>query len=256
MINFITFANSEVKKASKIKLFWFVLLIPILVIFLRAYYFQNQLSENSLEGCNILKYWIFQCCVFFVILFPIIQALLSSALLGLEYKNNAFQMLYTLPLKRNYIYWSKLWVLIFWNFLLISFTLALLLSMATLFNILFPDAGFSEFDIRLQLIVLFAQIFFICCTISAIHLAIAYIWSNVQYSILIAIILTIFGYFAYTWQYIYFVPYASINSCCIQFFRFENSIFFIKEIWVCLGVLFVAILLGLCLNSKKNSNDK
>jgi hypothetical protein len=251
MINFRQIFKVEVFKTAKLKIFSLILLVPVGITAIAIFLNYNKLAHGFLAGSDFWRYWISNNFLFYAFLLPIIQPIVVSVQMGVEYKNHAFQMLYTLPTKRSYIYFSKLGVNILFILLFLLFSFALMLLSGTVLLQLFPDNGFYDFDLYMRLVPFFAQLFLACVTLGIIHLFISYCNISAQISILIAGFAVIVSLVGSGWRFIHLVPYAWLIRFTNKFQMYETIEWNSKEIYSILFYILLFLVLGLISNHKK-----
>lgn len=251
MIHFWQIFKVEVFKNAKLKIFLFTLLVPVGITSIIVFMDYNKIAHGLLTGENFWRYWISNICLFYAFLLPVIQSIIANVQLDVEYKNHAFQMLYTLPTKRSCIYFSKLGVNVLYIFLFLLFSFALMLLSGTILLQLFPDKGFYDFDLYSRLIPFFMQFFLACTALGMIHLFISYCNISSQISILIASFAVIVSSVGSGWQWMYLFPYAWIIRLTNKFKMYETIEWKSNDVYSILFFIVIFLALGLILNNKK-----
>ncbi|MGE8243666.1 MAG: ABC transporter permease, partial [Sphingobacterium sp.] len=126
---FYTAFLSEKYKLLRNRQIFGVLIAPVLLIFaIDGYIIYDIIRSGSISAVPnpwkvLLGRYVFQ---FFYLLYPILVALFVYACCDVEYKNNNYKVLFTLPLDKSKIFFSK----------------AVFILLTILFSILFAYAAF------------------------------------------------------------------------------------------------------------------
>jgi hypothetical protein len=189
--------SSEQYKLSKNKEIFGILLIPVLIIFAVAFYISYDVIRSGIETVegtvnpwkSTLGRTVF---MFFYLLFPILVALFVHACCDVEYRNNNYKILFTLPVSKTKIFFSKavfIQLTVFFSVLL-SY-LALLLS-GYLLGIAFPQLGFQNYDFREVLFYVFLKFFITLSAISMVQLTLSLLFKNFIYPIGFGVFMLLF----------------------------------------------------------------
>ena len=149
----------EIFKTSKIKVLNILLIFPVIVSIIVVYLTRFQISEGQWQGDNFWKIYFNYFFTLYSFILPVILSVMVSIQMGIEYKNNAFQMLYTTPVQRYNILLSKLFVLIGWIFLFLLIVFTCILFTGTIFVQLYRDKIFFEHDLYLPILRFFIKIY-------------------------------------------------------------------------------------------------
>src|SRR5690606_16906978 len=138
-------------KLSKNKEIFGVLLFPVLLILLIDGYIIYEVSKSGIADSIpnpwkiLLGRYVFQ---FFYLLYPILIAIFVYACCDVEYKNNNYKILFTIPVSRSEIFFSKaLFIVLVILFSVILSYLAFLLS-GYFLSLIYPEMGFQNYDYR------------------------------------------------------------------------------------------------------------
>lgn len=188
--------SSEQYKLSKNREIFGILLMPILVILAVDFYLvYDVIRSGSSEGEGnpwkmILGRQVF---MFFYMLYPILVSLFVHACCDVEYRNNNYKILFTIPVSKSKIYVSKV------LFILITVLFSLLLSYITflasgyVLGIIFPGIGFQTYDFREVLLYIFLKFSITLCAIAMIQLALSLIFKNFIYPIGFSMFMLLFS---------------------------------------------------------------
>ncbi len=201
MINTNTFYkafSSEQYKLSKNKEIFGVLLLPVLIIFaIDLYISYDAISSgiNSAEGTSnpwkmVLGRTVF---MFLYLLFPILVALFVHACCEVEYRNNNYKILFTLPVSKGKIFFSKALFIQITVFFSVFFSYLAFLLSGYLLSIIFPELGFQNYDFREVIFYIFLKLFITLSAISMVQLMLSLSFKNFIYPIGFGVFLLLFS---------------------------------------------------------------
>ncbi|KPE49443.1 ABC transporter permease [Chryseobacterium indologenes] len=190
--------SSEQYKLSKNREIFGVLLVPALIIFaIDLYIAYDVISSGIGTGGGTENPWKMSLgrmvFMFFYMLYPILVSLFVHACCDVEYKNNNYKILFTIPVSKSKIFISKA------LFILITILLSVLLSYFTLllsgylFSIVFPELGFQNYDFREVIFYTFLKFTITLSAIAMIQLALSLVFKNFIYPIGISMFMLIFS---------------------------------------------------------------
>src|SRR5690606_8344407 len=103
------FSSEQYKLSKNRQLFW-ILLFPVLLILMVDAYIIYEAGRSAFAGSLpnpwklLLGRYVFQ---FFYLIYPILIAIFVYACCEVEYKNNNYKILFTLPVSKANIFFSK-----------------------------------------------------------------------------------------------------------------------------------------------------
>ena len=111
----------ELLKLNNIKSLIIILVITLISVVFT--YFANTINieENILVLNSDKLIFDVHLKIFLFISFPLINVIIASSLYKIEYINNTKRMIYTLPIKKSTFYYSKLSIVILYNFVSLFF---------------------------------------------------------------------------------------------------------------------------------------
>lgn len=232
MIRFVDILSAEIIKTKRTWNFSLFLLFPIVVTaIVFGYYFKNLLEQGNGGGINIWMNYSRSFSQFYYLFYPILAALVSFSVSNIEHRNNGFKQIFTFPINKFYIYFSKLVLLLFWTFCSVLLAYSLLIISGNLLSYLFPEAGFQNYDINNIIVSFFLRIFITLISIIAIHFFLSIYWDNFIISVGSASFMVIFGLIVYRWEYSYLIPYCNLIKGAIHFAKGGTEIFSKEILW-------------------------
>ncbi len=232
MVRFVDVLSAEIIKTKRTWNFSLVLLFPVIVTtIVFGYYIKNLLGEESGVGSNS---WIMYSRVFFqfyYLLYPLLAATIAFSLSNIEHRNNGFKQIFTFPTNKFSIYFSKVFILLFWMFCSLLLAYSLLVLSGNGLSYLFPQAGFQDYNINHSIITFFLRIFLTLISIISIHFFLSIYWDNFIISVGSACFLVIFGLVVNKWEYSYLIPYCNLQKAFIHFFQSGTEIFSKEILW-------------------------
>ncbi|KAB1228629.1 ABC transporter permease [Chryseobacterium viscerum] len=189
--------SSEQYKLSKNKEIFGILLIPVLIIFAVAFYISYDVIRSGVETAegtvnpwkSTLGRTVF---MFFYLLFPILVALFVHACCDVEYRNNNYKILFTLPVSKTKIFFSKAVFIQLTVFLSVLLSYLALLLSGYLLGIAFPQLGFQNYDFREVLFYVFLKFFITLSAISMVQLTLSLLFKNFIYPIGFGVFMMLF----------------------------------------------------------------
>lgn len=236
--------SSEQYKLSKNKEIFGVLLLPVLVIFaLDGYIIYDIIKSGIEEGTinpwkNMLGKSVFQ---FYYLLYPILVAIFVYACCDVEYKNNNYKILFTIPVSKSRIYFSKaLFILLTILFSVILSYLAFLLS-GYLLGVLYPELGFQNYDFREVIFYTFLKLYITLAAISMIQLAISLLFRSFIYPLGFSMFMLVFSGLVNEKKFSDFIPYTGSIKSYLNIMNESVSFERLDYINMCMVFLFLLI---------------
>lgn len=202
--------TSEQYKLSKNREIFGVLLLPVLVILaIDGYVIYDILKSGSSEGGtnpwrDVLGKSVF---MFYYLLYPILVAIFVYACCDVEYKNNNYKILFTIPVSKGKIFFSKA------VFILLTILLSVILSYFTFLlsgyflGVLFPKLGFQNFDYREVIFMTFLKLYLTLAAVSMIQLAISLTFRSFIYPLGFSMFMLVFSGIVQQKAFSDFIPY-------------------------------------------------
>lgn len=205
--------SSEQYKLSKNKEIFGVLLLPALIIFaVDLYFIFGILTSGNEPGSggtmnpwkNILGKTVF---MFYYMLYPILVSIFVYACCDVEYKNNNYKILFTIPVSKSKIFFSKaLFILIVILFSTLLSYLVFLLS-GFFFSMIYPALGFQNYDFREVIFYTFLKLSITLFAVAMIQLALSLFFRNFIYPIGFSVFMIIFSVIVNEKKFSDFIPY-------------------------------------------------
>nr|WP_297169242.1 ABC transporter permease [uncultured Dysgonomonas sp.] len=212
-ISFLSLLKSEYFKARYNSGVWLMLFFPLLITTGINIYIYIKADHAILDSTIIFDYNPWQFILgrytfqLYSMLYPIISSILCYSLCDMEYKNNGFKLLFTLPTNKRMIYTSKLIVLFEIIFLSICIAYLLFLFSGYLMSYFLPGYGFQDYDVRKIILIYFSSLYIGIIAICMIQYTLSLLFKSFVLPIGIGCMGTMFCLIAQRWQYIDYVPY-------------------------------------------------
>ena len=207
---------SEQYKLSKNRQLFWVLLFPVLIIFMADSYILYEATRSEIVGSVpnpwklLLGRYVFQ---FFYLIYPILIAIFVYACCDVEYKNNNYKILFTSPVSKAKIFFAKavfIIVVVLFSVLLAYFFF--LLSGFTLSRLV-PELGFQNYDYREVIFFTFLRLFITLSAIAMIQLALSLVVRSFIFPMGFSMFMIVFSGIAANKEFSDFIPYTgSIKS--------------------------------------------
>jgi len=200
---------SELYKLSKNKEIFGVLFLPTLVVLGVFFYLiykvpMEPIALNPWYG--FLGRYVF---MFFYMLFPVLIAVFVHSCCDVEYKNNNYKLLFTLPISHAKIYLAKaLFILIIVSFSVVGAYVFFLLS-GYLLQFISPNYGFQNFDFREIAFYTFFKLWIGCLAVSMIQFALSLFFRSFIYPVGFSLFVTLFCSVISSKKFADFIPYSS-----------------------------------------------
>lgn len=223
--------SSEQYKLSKNKEIFGILLLPVLIVFaVDLYIAYDVLSAGSDASNGTSNPWKMMLgktvFMFYYLLFPILVALFVHACCDVEYRNNNYKILFTLPVSKARIFFSKaLFIQITVLFSVLFSYLAFLMS-GYFLGIAFPELGFQNYDFREVIFYVFLKLFITLSAIAMVQFTLSLIFKNFIYPIGAGVFLLLFSTIIHEKKFsdflIYTGGYKSLDNLIIENTAFER----------------------------------
>ncbi len=221
--------NSEQYKLSKNKEIFGILLIPVFIIFAVDLYIAydvirsgREVSEGTVNPWKAsLGRTVF---MFFYLLFPILVSLFVHACCDVEYRNNNYKILFTLPVSKTKIFFSKAVFIQITIFLSVLFSYLILLLSGYLLSIVFPQLGFQNYDFREVIFYTFLKFFIALSAIAMAQLMLSLLFKNFIYPIGFGVFMLLFSTIVNEKEFADFLIYTGGYKSMTNFLN-ENIVF-------------------------------
>ncbi|WPO90058.1 ABC transporter permease [Chryseobacterium sp. HR92] len=221
--------SSEQYKLSKNKEIFGILLIPVLIIFAVDLYISYDVLRSGIqESEGTINPWkaslgrtVF---MFFYLLFPILVSLFVQACCDVEYRNNNYKILFTLPVSKTKIFFSKALFIQITVFLSVLFSYLALLLSGYLLSIAFPQLGFQNYDFREVIFYTFLKFFITLSAISMVQLTLSLLFKNFIYPIGFGVFMLLFSTIVNEREFSDFLIYTGGYKSMLNFMN-ENIVF-------------------------------
>jgi len=223
--------SSEQYKLSKNKEIFGILLVPVLIIFAVDLYMVYDVLRSGIEESEgTINPWkaslgkiVF---MFFYLLFPILVSLFVHACCDVEYRNNNYKILFTLPVSKTKIFFSKAIFIQITVFFSVLFSYLTLLLSGYLLSIAFPQLGFQNYDFREVIFYVFLKFFITLSAIAMVQLTLSLLFKNFIYPIGFGVFMLLFTTIIYQKKFadflIYTGGYKSMDNFMSENITFER----------------------------------
>jgi len=220
---------SEFYKLSKNKEIVVLLLIPVALTIFVAGYLYYDVSQNPVgEIDGSINPWqgmfgkdVFQ---FFYLLYPILVAIFVHACCDIEYKNNNYKVLFTLPISKHKIFIAKVLFIFITVLLSVSLSYFAFLLCGYLLGVVLPEIGFQNYDFRSVSFFVFLKLYVALAAISSIQLCLSLQFKNFIYPIGFGMFLLVFSMIVWQKDFSDFIPYTGSFKSYLNMLS-ENTLF-------------------------------
>lgn len=225
---FTSLLKSEHYKVKRNPAILIMLLFPFIVTLLASLYILYKSGENTtgeIFGYNPWLLLLGRYSFSFHIIYPILVAILCYSLCDMEYKNDNFKLLFTLPYTKGRIYTAKL--LFLFEIILISVLIAYASFMLSGFilSYIIPQLSFQDYDIRAIAFFYFSHLFICILSVGLIQYSLSLIFKSFVFPIGFACFTTIFSMIIIdNWDYSYLVPFCLLFKSTNDFFKEITSL--------------------------------
>lgn len=204
--------SSEQYKLSKNKEIFGILLLPVLIIFaIDLYMVYDVLRSGAEETEGTVNPWKMSLgrtvFMFFYLLYPILVSLFVHACCDVEYRNNNYKILFTLPVSKTKIFFSKAIFIQITVFFSVLFSYLTLLLSGYLLSIVFPQLGFQNYDFREVIFYVFLKFFITLSAIAMVQLTLSLLFKNFIYPIGFGVFMLLFTTIIYQKKFTDFLIY-------------------------------------------------
>ncbi|MCS4229038.1 ABC transporter permease [Sphingobacterium sp. BIGb0165] len=224
---FYTAFLSEKYKLLRNRQIFGVLIAPVLLIFaIDGYIIYDIIRSGSINAVPnpwkvLLGRYVFQ---FFYLLYPILVALFVYACCDVEYKNNNYKVLFTLPLDKSKIFFSKAVFILLTILFSILFAYAAFLISGYILSLIYPVLGFQNHDYRMVIFLTFLKLFATLSAVSMIQLALSLLFRSFIYPIGVSMFMLVFSLFVAEKEFSDFIPYIGAYDAFINI-MYQNESF-------------------------------
>lgn len=187
--------------------------------------------------------------------YPLITAILCYSLCDMEYKNDSFKQLFTLPFTKKSIFGVK--ILFLAEIILLSSFIAFISFLGTgmLLGYAIPDYEFQNYAIIGTASLFFTKIFLFLLAVAVIQYCLSLLFKSFVIPVGIACFMTIFSVVLQSlWEKSYLIPYCSIYNTLNSFYR--GTLAFDKYDIFCIVYIIVLSVAGYYIMKMRSVNTK
>lgn len=249
---FYTAFLSEKYKLLRNREIFGVLIAPMLLIFaISAYIIYDITNSGGASAIPnpwkvLLGRYVFQ---FFYLLYPILVALFVYACCDVEYKNNNYKILFTLPISKSNIFFSKAVFILLTLLFSILFAYAAFLISGYLLSLIYPVLGFQNYDYREVIFYTFLKLFIALSAIAMIQLALSLVFRSFIYPIGVGMFMLVFSVLVAQKSFSDFIPYTGAYNAVMNIMSENDSFARLDYCNMLMAVLFM--LISFCLFKRK-----
>jgi hypothetical protein len=221
---------------------WLIILVPAIVVLSIDLYllYKNRAQSYSGNPWNgILGSYSF---LLFSMLYPLIIAIFSQSVYDVEYRNNCFTQLFTLPVKRSKLFFAKILYMVEILFISLSLAYAIFLILGYIFSYIQPQLGFQDYDVRMAVFVFFGKCFWGALAIAFIQFFFSLLFKKMIFPIGIACCFMMLSLIIYQWRYIDFIPYITMSKA---YEDFGDEIIMLIKKPECINIVYIMFFLAL-----------
>lgn len=214
-------------KARRTGNLWISIAVPVLItLFVFFIFIRKGMGYAPVEaGTDMWLEFAQILFTMYAMLLPMIVAVIAFNVSNIEHKNNGLKQLFTLPVRKTSLYFSKVGLLMIYLVVLLVLSLGLMLLTGSLLGRLFPNLGFTAFDQWAVVGAFFIRLLTGLTALLAIHYFLSMYWNNFVVSVGIAVFLLVIGAAIASWEFGYLLPYCSIIRAMGGFLAGSTDIF-------------------------------
>lgn len=264
MRGFLLSLESEFYKTRKTLAFWSAILFPLILCFLISFGFYYN-SAKVIPFTAETQWFRFAGAFLGVmgsLLIPMLVIFQTFSINNIEHRSEMWKSLFSLPISKWSIYSAKYVYAILLNALCISLFATFIFASGHLLNLFVPEFKFNQYDISGLLFKMHLKLFLASTGILSIQFLLSLLWADFLKPMGIGFLFTVFGIITTNlgWKYAYTIPFAhpmiALQNIMRQIMgrKDQQQIFDLmgKEIYVSLGVAFLAFVLGYFVINKRN----
>lgn len=209
------FSSEHYKLSKNRQLFW-VLLFPVLIILMVDAYIAYEVGRAGTADSLpnpwklLLGRYVFQ---FFYLIYPVLIAIFVYACCEVEYKNNNYKILFTLPLSKANIFFSKALFILLVVLLSVLLSYLFFLVSGYAMSQFFPELGFQNFDYREVIFYTFLKLFITLSAIAMVQLALSLLVRSFMLPMGLNMFMVVFSSIVASKNFSDFIPFTgSIKS--------------------------------------------
>jgi len=214
------FFKAEHYKTKRNLAVWIILLYPLLVTLLVSLYIYSRAGDFGVEKINYNP-WILLSgrYIFYTFynIFPILTAILCYSLFEIEYGQNNFRLIFTMPYKRWSIYISKMLFLAEIILLSVIVGYVSFLSSGYLLERLIPVLTFSDYNIAPLCANYFLRLYIALLLVAFVQFFFNMKFKNFVVPIGISCFMVILAMVAFNAKYGFLIPYFSVPNAARDF---------------------------------------
>lgn len=256
---FLLSLKSEFFKSKNTLAFWGAILLPVIlctVVFL-GYYLKSEAIIKAMKNPSGEQVWgeyLFAIlAVMGSLLLPMYLIFMTYTVNNLEHKAETWKSLFSLPVPKNTIYFSKA----FYTIILVFISLLLFVILSVGYGLLLaklkPDYHLMDADfvkIFTMLSKIYIKLYIASLGIIAVQFLLSLIWSDFMKPMGLGFVLLVVSMIVLRWDYSYLIPYSlPIKAIAISG---KEVLIVSKEMWVSLCYAVVFFSLGYFVITKKS----
>lgn len=254
---FLSLLKGEHYKTKRNFALFLIIAFPLFIsICVTAYLiYKSGEVDMAIPGINPWTFLLGRYIFGFYNFYPLITAILCYSLCDMEYKNDSFKQLFTLPFSKKMIFATKMIYLT--EIILISSIIAFASYMASglLLSHVAPQYNFQQFDVLGIAGIFFTKIFLYLLAVAFIQYCLSLMFKSFVVPVGIACFMTIFSaILSVLWDLNYLIPYCSIYDILQGFYK--GSVEFNKYDVVCIAYVAILSVVGYYIMKKRSINTK
>lgn len=217
---------SEQYKLLRNRQIFGLLLVPVLLILLIDGYIVYELFSSGTVSTVpnpwkvLLGRYVFQ---FFYLLYPLLVALFVHACCDVEYKNNNYKILFTLPISKANIFFSKALLILLTVLFSVLLAYATFLISGYVFSICYPELGFQHYDYRAVIFYTFLKLLITLSAIAMLQLALSLLLRNFIYPIGVSMLMLVCSIMVAQKKFADFIPYTGAYKAFANIMNEQES---------------------------------
>ena len=261
MKNFILSLQSEFFKSKNTLAFWGAIILPVFLCFLvfGVYFFKADDIIKSMKVPSPDAFW-FQYFMIILgvmgsLLLPMYLIFMTYSVNSIEHKAETWKSLFSLPIPKFTVYFSKALYCLILVFLTLLLFLGLSIGLGLILGKIAPNYHLLDADLPKlfgMLTKIYIKLFFSSLAIVAIQFLFSLIWEDFMKPMGFGFIALIACLILNPWEYSYLLPYALPAKVLSMEKGGQEIIIFNKEAFISVGYAFVFFVLGYFVITKRS----
>ncbi|MNI63183.1 ABC-2 family transporter protein [compost metagenome] len=177
------------------------------------------------------------------------MALFVYACCDVEYKNNNYKVLFTLPLDKSKIFFSKAVFILLTILFSILFAYAAFLISGYILGLIYPVLGFQNHDYRMVIFFTFLKLFITLSAVSMIQLALSLLFKSFIYPIGVSMFMLVFSVFVAQKSFSDFIPYTGTYKAFMNIMNENDG--FERLDYSNIAMIILFMLISFCIFKRK-----